>query len=146
MGERTGFEHINFPIKEIPYEEVLKRFKQLYIQENLPIKATKNVRWFASEVACGALIKVSSKKSRIKGTATLPEWRNNGYGEAILWRLIEEAELAGFQKIEVFAKYPSWFLNHGFQIIRITAWETVVLESDVYILMQNKRKADNGGN
>jgi GNAT superfamily N-acetyltransferase len=93
MGEGTGSKHLDFPVEEVTYEDVLKRFKHLYIQEGLPIKATTNVRWFASEVAVGALIKVSAKKGRIKGTATLPEWRGMGYGEAILWRLIEEAKL-----------------------------------------------------
>ena len=138
MGEGTGFEHLDFPVEEIPYEEVLKRFKHLYIQESLPIKATKDVRWFASEVACGALIKVSAKKGRIKGTVTFPEWRGMGYGEAILWRLIQEAKLEGFNTIAVFAKYPSWFQKQGFEVLRITAWGTVVLQGDVYLLTKDK--------
>lgn len=138
MGEGTGFEHLDFPVKEITYKDVIKRFKHLYVQEGLPIKETSNTRWFASEVAVGALVRVSNKKGRIKGTATLPEWRGMRYGEAILWRLINEAKLEGYKTIEVFAKYPAWFQKQGFNVLRITAWGTVVLEGDVYLLTKDK--------
>ena len=138
MGEGPGIEHLEFPIKEITYEEVLRLFGPLYVRERLPIKEVENVRWFASEVACGGLVRASKRKARIKGTATFPEWRGMGYGEEILERLITEARNDDYKTIEVFAKYPRWFLNRGFEVVRVTAWGTAVLTGDVYLLAKGK--------
>jgi GNAT superfamily N-acetyltransferase len=141
MGERTGFEHLEFPINEIPYEEVVRLFGPLYVREKLPIKEVQNARWFASEVACGALVAASKKKTRIKGTVTFPEWRGMGYGEQILLRLIKEAKNSGYETIEIFAKYPDWFLDRGFIVMRVTAWGTTVLQRDLYGLTVTTEEA-----
>jgi GNAT superfamily N-acetyltransferase len=144
VGEGTRTEHLEFPIEEISFDEVCRLFGPLYVRERLPIKEIQNVRWFASEVACGALVHASAKKARIKGTVTFPEWRGMGYGEQILLRLIAEAKLAEYKTIEIFAKYPQWFLDRGFHLVRNTPWGTSVLQSDLYGLTVTNQEANNG--
>jgi len=144
VGEGTRTEHLEFSIKEISFDEVCRLFGPLYVRERLPIKEIQNVRWFASEVACGALVHASAKKARIKGTVTFPEWRGMGYGEQILHRLIAEAKLTGYETIEIFAKYPDWFIKKGFKVVRNTPWGTSVLQSDLYGLTVTNQEANNG--
>jgi GNAT superfamily N-acetyltransferase len=122
---------IELPIVEVTHAEAMDKFVMAYLADGLGVNNPKDSRWFMSEVACGCLVKASKSVARIKGTITLKEWRNLGYGEAILERLIEEAQKAGFTKIEVFSKYPTWFANNGFTRRRVTSWGVAVMEKDL---------------
>lgn len=122
---------IELPIVEVTHAEAMEKFLMAYLSEHLGVNNPKDSRWFMSDVACGCLVKASKTVARIKGTITLKEWRNLGYGEAILERLIEEATKAGFQKIEVFSKYPNWFANNGFTRRRVTSWGVAVMEKNL---------------
>ena len=116
-------------IFEVTYEEAMRRFKNLYRMEKLPHLPVATAVWYANDIVCGALVWVGKdhKTARIKGTVTVPEERGQGHGEALLKHLISEAFAKGAQTIEVFAKEPAWYLKNGFDIVRVTKWDTTVL-------------------
>lgn len=119
---------IELPIVEVTHAEAMEKFYMAYLSEHLGVNNPKDSRWFMSEATCGCLVKASNTVARIKGTITFKEWRNLGYGEAMLERLITEAQKAGFKKIEVFSKYPNWFAQNGFSCRRVTSWNVSVME------------------
>lgn len=118
-------------IIEISYEEAMRRFKPLYVREKLPTNNPLNSRWFASEFACGCLVRVSNKVARIKGTVTFEEWRGQGFGEQVLLKLIEVAVAEKYEKIEVYSKHPAWFMRNNFVERRKTNWGVSVMEKNL---------------
>lgn len=124
MGAGTRPERL---IREVTYEEAMSRFKALYVAEGLPWKPVTAARWFASEVACGALVIASKSLVRLKGAVTEPEWRGMGYGEDLLWHRLEVAASIGASRVEVFTRHPAWFQRHGFDVDRVTKWGTPVM-------------------
>jgi ribosomal protein S18 acetylase RimI-like enzyme len=116
-------------IKQISYEEAMRRFRNVYRMEKLPHEPVASADWYASQEACGALVWVGKdrKLARIKGTVTAPESRGQGHGDALLRHLEAEAALGGAQGLEVYAKNPAWYQRNGWQVKRITKWGTTVL-------------------
>lgn len=118
-------------VVEISYEEAMSRFKHLYIQEKLPTNNPINSRWFATEFACGCLVRVNKKVARIKGTIVFNEWRGHGFGEQLVLHRINLAAKEKYEKIEVYSRHPKWYLKNGFVERRVTSWGVVVLEKDL---------------
>lgn len=120
-------------IKQITYEEAMKRFRHLYRMEKLPHEPVANAEWYASEFTCGALVWIDKNKTkaRIKGTVTTPEYRGHGYGEALVLHRIAIAEATGAKVIEVYARHPNWYLKNGFEVVRDTGWGVIVLRKKV---------------
>lgn len=120
------------PIEQISYEEAMKRFRYLYRMENLPSAEVAGAFWFANDGSCAALVKVGNGKTwRIKGTVTAPELRGQGYGDAMLRHLIQEATKNGAEVIESFARNPKWYLNNGFHVKRVTKWGVTVVSMNL---------------
>ncbi len=115
------------PIEPISYEEAMKRFRYLYRMENLPCEPVAGALWFANDGSCAALVKASRTNVRIKGTVTAPELRGQGYGDAMLKHLIQEAKEQGYLTIESFARNPAWYLRNGFHVKRVTKWGVTVV-------------------
>lgn len=115
------------PITEVTYEEAMRRFRYLYKMENLPSSPILGATWFANDGSCAALVTVSKDKARIKGTVTAPELRGQGYGDTMLRHLIAEARARGFKVIESFARNPKWYLQNGFEVVRVTKWGVTVV-------------------
>ena len=120
-------------IKAISYEEAMRRFRNVYRMEKLPHEPVDAAEWYASDYSCGALVWVGKdrKKARIKGTVTTPESRGLGYGDALLRHLESQARLQGAEGLEVYAKNPAWYLRNGWQVKRITNWDTTVLTKNL---------------
>jgi GNAT superfamily N-acetyltransferase len=122
------FEAEENKIKEIDQSEVVKRFGHVYRQESLSCSATKNTYWYANDYACASLYWITPHKVRIKGTVTLPEYRGFGYGSAMLSYLLELIATHDREiKIESYARNPKWYLEHGFEVSRITPWGVTVV-------------------
>lgn len=126
MGEGARPERV---IREVTYEECMALYRPLLVAERLPVKPVASARYYVSEVACGALVVASRTLGRVKATATLPEWRGYGYGEDMLWHLIESARDLGLSRIEVFSRHPGWFQRQGFAVDRMTSWNTPVMSA-----------------
>lgn len=114
-------------IAEITYAEAMRRFKPLMRAEGLPPTDAQGCRWFAIEDVAVAALVVTPSLARIKATATAPEWRGYGYGEALLLHLSMVARQEGVPQMEVFARHPAWFERNGWQVQRVTTWGTTVL-------------------
>jgi len=127
MGTGTGLERIGFPVSEVPWAEIQRRFGVAHRAEKLPTKEINSARWFASEVSCGALVPASRNRARLKGAVTLPEWRGMGHGRDVLVHRLHEAHASGFREVEVFTRHPAWFERHGFHVLRMTKWGTPVM-------------------
>lgn len=120
-----------FLVRPATHQKIRRRFGAVYRAEHLPIEEVKSATWFASEVAAGALVRVSGTKCRIKGTVTLPEWRGMGAGEAVLRCLIDYAVSMGYESVEVYTRRPGWYLRHGFTEDRLAPWGTAILVADL---------------
>ena len=134
---------LEFPVSAVTYEDVMATFRPAFRSAHLPDGPVASASWFASEVACGALVRASSTKARIKGTLTLPEWRGLGYGEAILLRLLDEARAGGYSSVEVFTR-PAWYLRHGFKVARTTPYGVQVLRLEELGLRRDRTVALDG--
>ena len=107
----------------------MRRFRYLYRMEKLPHEPVASAVWYASDVACGALVWADKGKTlaRIKGTVTAPEARGQGHGDALLRHLVAEAKAGGAKTLEVFARNPAWYLRNGWSTVRVTKWGVTVL-------------------
>lgn len=128
MGKGTGPERL---IQEVRYEEAMARFRALLVAERLPVKPVASARWYVSEVAVGALVVASASLGRIKATAVQPEWRGFGYGEDMLWHLVEQAQSLGLRRMEVYSRFPGWFARNGFEVVRTAQWGTPIMARDL---------------
>jgi GNAT superfamily N-acetyltransferase len=115
--------------QKVSYEEAMKRFRYLYRMEKLPHEPVAAAEWYASDVACGALVWVGKDKqlARIKGTVTAPESRGQGHGDALLRFLEAQALLQGARGLEVYARNPAWYQRNGWELKRVTNWGVTVL-------------------
>lgn len=126
------FEAEGNKIKEIEQSEVVKRFGHVYREERLSCTAMKNVNWYANDYACASLNWITPYKVRIKGTVTLPEYRGFGYGSTMLSYLMELIGTTEHEvKVESYARNPKWYLEHGFEVSRITPWGVTVVVAKV---------------
>lgn len=121
----------------IQHDEVMKRFKKAYAAEKLSCTQTSDTLWFANEVACAALVRVTPAKYRIKATLTLPAYRGHGYGSAMLKVLIDSAMMLAIKNeqdsviVESFARDPKWYLANGFEAHRVTQWGVTVVRKEI---------------
>lgn len=124
-------------VRVIEHDEVIKRFKKGYAAEKLSCTQTSDTLWFANEVACAALVRVTPAKYRIKATLTLPAYRGHGYGGAMLTVLIDMAIILAIRHdqksviIESFARNPKWYLDNGFTVKRVTQWGVTVVQKEM---------------
>ena len=124
-------------IRIVQHDVVLQRFKRAYAQENLSCAQTSNTLWFANDVACAALVRVTPIKYRIKATLTLPEYRGLGYGGAMLIVLVDSAIMIANREgsksviVESFARNPKWYLDNGFTVHRVTQWGVTVVRQEI---------------
>jgi GNAT superfamily N-acetyltransferase len=124
-------------IKEIPLQEVIRRFGYVYKQEHLSTAATNNTNWYANDFTCASLFWRSSNKARIKGTVTHPEFRGFGYGSAMLNYLINVVQQKANETgqtihLESYARNPKWYLANGFTVDRVTPWGVTVVEREIH--------------
>lgn len=124
-------------VRVVQHDVVMQRFKKAYAAEKLSCAQTSDTLWFANEVACAALVRVTPLKYRIKATLTLPEYRGLGYGSAMLKVLIDSAIMIVDRQgdksviVESFARNPAWYLDNGFTVHRVTQWGVTVVRQEI---------------
>lgn len=128
------------PIRDSSYEEVMDQFGWLYRAEKLPASLVLKARWFISEAASAAIVRVNPDVVRLKGMVVLPEWRGCGYGEAMLLHMMRAGVASGYTTGEAFTHPvaprtptagPRWFLERGWVEVRRTKHGMGVYRGDL---------------
>jgi len=112
-----------WPARMCEYSEV-SHLVELSHTEGLLTKDDSNVQWFVYEleidgnmvpVAVTAVQEWEDKVFYFCGSYTMPEHRNEGYGEALMKLRVTFAVNEGAKKLTVRSRRPNWYIEHDWQ-------------------------------
>jgi N-acetylglutamate synthase-like GNAT family acetyltransferase len=115
---RDVAEKFNFTVENCP------KFAGFNVKERVDSDFEKGLRYFILEEkgrACGcvALEKAGPDLCYLGRLAVLPEYRNKGFGQAMVKHLFEQAKTIGYRRVEIgiiskHIKLKKWYKKFGF--------------------------------
>tara|TARA_Y100001937_G_scaffold30774_2_gene44178 strand:- start:7226 stop:7651 length:426 start_codon:yes stop_codon:yes gene_type:complete len=110
-------------LHQVNYESI-KGFKNLAKKERVSLTETKDTMWFhvkhKKEIIGCCAIHLGRKKTRLKGSWLLPQYRGRGSFKTINDYREKISKDLGYKKIEVLTLHKNHYAKRGFKLLKET--------------------------